>query len=238
MKNLLSRGVTSTCTPIASSSAATIGPTAATTMRSKPCRSSASRPKARATSRNRRTWGALVKAIASIRRQPFRQSRRSRAHRRLPKRRHMEAQDPLPPRPLRGISEVAHSHCRDIAVRRPAARRGHPFQRRDNAFGRGFVGGHVSGQSDLSQRADWLWSACNLACQAQCSDEGRLEIDRRAKPRRRRRPSPVISTRSSHLPSAKRRSHASTVSVSGASRMAIIGQGTVSAPSPSSMRTS
>ena len=66
MKNVLSRGVTFTRTPSAASSAATIGPTAATTMRSKPCRSYASRPKERATSRNRRTWGALVKAIASI----------------------------------------------------------------------------------------------------------------------------------------------------------------------------
>ena len=60
MKNVFS-GIMFTCTPIASSSAATMGPTAATTMRFKPCRSSASRPKARATSRNRRTWGALVK---------------------------------------------------------------------------------------------------------------------------------------------------------------------------------
>ena len=65
MKNVLSRRVKFTCTPIALSSAATMGPTAATTLRSRPCRSSASRPKARATSRNRRTWGALVKAIAS-----------------------------------------------------------------------------------------------------------------------------------------------------------------------------
>ena len=52
-----------------------------------------------------------------------------------------------------------------------------PFQRRDNAFGRGFVGGHVGRQSDLSQRADWLWPARNLACEAQRIDEGGLEID-------------------------------------------------------------
>ena len=46
---------------------------------------------------------------------------RSRAHRRLPKCKHMEARDPLPPRPLRGISEVAHSHCQDIQLKSATA---------------------------------------------------------------------------------------------------------------------
>ena len=61
---------------------------------------------------------------------------------------------------------------------------------------------------------------------------------RRANPSSRRRPSPVINTRSSHLPSANRRSHAAIGSASGASRMAIIGQGIASAPRSSNRRTS
>ena len=52
-----------------------------------------------------------------------------------------------------------------------------PFQRRDNTFGRGFVGGHVGRQSDLSQRPDGFWSACNLASQAKGIDEVKFEID-------------------------------------------------------------
>ena len=51
-----------------------------------------------------------------------------------------------------------------------------PFQRRDNAFGRGFVGGHVGSQSDLSQRADWLWSARDLACHGERDKEGGFQI--------------------------------------------------------------
>ena len=52
-----------------------------------------------------------------------------------------------------------------------------PIQRRDYAFGGGFVGGHFGGQSDLSKRADRLRPARNLACQAQRIDEGGVEID-------------------------------------------------------------
>jgi hypothetical protein len=61
---------------------------------------------------------------------------------------------------------------------------------------------------------------------------------RRARPSSRRRPSPVINTRSSHVPFTNQRSQAATGSASGASRMAIIGQGMASAPRSSSIRTS
>src|SRR5262249_37323374 len=61
---------------------------------------------------------------------------------------------------------------------------------------------------------------------------------RRAKPSSRRSPSPVINTRSSHAPFTKRPSQASTGFASGASRMAIIGQGIASAPYSCSMRIS
>ena len=61
---------------------------------------------------------------------------------------------------------------------------------------------------------------------------------RRARPSSRRRPSPVINTRSSHVPFTNQCSHAATGSASGASRMAIIGQGMASAPRSSSIRIS
>ena len=61
---------------------------------------------------------------------------------------------------------------------------------------------------------------------------------RRARPSSRRKPSPVINTRSLHVPFTNQRSQAATGSASGASRMAIIGQGMASAPRSSSIRTS
>jgi len=47
-----------------------------------------------------------------------------------------------------------------------------PFQRRDHSFGRGFVRGHVGRQSDLPQRPDWLWPARDPSCRAQRGKEG------------------------------------------------------------------
>ena len=57
-----------------------------------------------------------------------------------------------------------------------------PFERRDHAFGRWFVGGHVGSQSDLAQRADWLGPACNLACGTERSNEGWFQIETSSKP--------------------------------------------------------
>src|SRR5262249_61620041 len=50
-------------------------------------------------------------------------------------------------------------------------------QRCDHAFGGWFVGGNAGSQSDLSQRADWLGPASDLACGAECSKEGWFQIE-------------------------------------------------------------
>jgi hypothetical protein len=51
-----------------------------------------------------------------------------------------------------------------------------PFQRCDHALGRRFVGGHVGSQSNLSQGADWLGPACDLACGAERGNKGGFQI--------------------------------------------------------------
>ena len=51
-----------------------------------------------------------------------------------------------------------------------------PFQGRDNAFSRGFVGGHVGGQSDFSQRAHWFWSTRDLPCLGERDTEGGFQV--------------------------------------------------------------
>ena len=51
-----------------------------------------------------------------------------------------------------------------------------PFQCRDNAFSRGFVGGHVGGQSDFSQRAHWFWSTRDLPCLGERDTEGGFQV--------------------------------------------------------------
>src|SRR6516162_9930777 len=103
-----------------------------------------------------------------------------------------------------------------------------PFQRCDHALGRWFVGGHVGSQSNLSQGADWLGPACDLACGAERGNEGGFQIKASSKTEE----PPQTFTRHQHniaaCPSHKRRMHVSTGFRSGASRMAIIGQWTVS----------
>src|SRR5262245_31870271 len=47
-----------------------------------------------------------------------------------------------------------------------------PFQCRDNAFSRGFVGG----QSDFSQRAHWFWSTRDLPCLGERETEGGFQL--------------------------------------------------------------
>jgi hypothetical protein len=57
-----------------------------------------------------------------------------------------------------------------------------PFERRDHAFGRWFVGGHVSSQTDLSQRAYWLRPARDLACRTERIKEAGFQVEASSKP--------------------------------------------------------
>src|SRR6516165_1865275 len=83
-----------------------------------------------------------------------------------------------------------------------------PFQRRDHTFGRWFVGGQIGSQSDLSQRANWLGPSCDLACEAQRIDEGRLEINASSNteepPQTFTRPQHKIAVPPSHKPTQPR----------------------------------
>ena len=117
----------------------------------------------RATSRNLRTWGACEGSRRSGLRQ-YHPLPRSRAHRRLQRRRHREALDLARPT-MKSISRGARVELHaDVAPTEVQ-----PTHCCDKTFGRGFIRGNSGVQTDLAQRPNRFRPSRNLACGAKFS---------------------------------------------------------------------